>query len=510
MKRFITTMSAVMIACAAMLLAGCDNDDNPGNGSTKKNNGASDDKSLTFFCAAGMKPPIELIRKEYEKQYGVSAQIQYEGSGTLFSKIQIAKQGDLFLAADESYVIAAQEKGLVKESIPLAHLTPVIAVKKGNAKNIKSLDDLLREDVDVAVGNPDAAAVGRKTRKILKGTGHWDKLEGHIKVLKPTVNDIANDIIIGSVDAGIIWDATANQYPDIEIIRVEPFEKKSMKVTIGVMTSSENPTEALKFARYVAASDKGLTHFKSAGYAALNGDAWEEHPEILIYSGAMLRPGLEKTIKEFQKREGCTINTVFNGCGLLVSQMKAGAKPEAYLSCDMKFMEAVEDRFEPSTVLTENDMVILVKKGNEKNIKNLEDLTRDGVRVGVAHEKNSALGALTAMMLKDAGLYDKVNANKSLDSATGDFLVNQIRAGSLDAVIVYRSNAMSSPENMEKYLDIVDIEAEGAMAVQPIAIAKETKHHHMIERFFKAVRSNASRENFESFGFRWRDEAAEK
>lgn len=39
----------------------------------------------------------------------------------------------------------------------------------------------------------------------------------------------------------------------------------------------------------------------------------------------MNRRAIEKVIEEFQEREGVVVNTEYNGCGTLTSQMKAVA-----------------------------------------------------------------------------------------------------------------------------------------------------------------------------------------
>ena len=37
----------------------------------------------------------------------------------------------------------------------------------------------------------------------------------------------------------------------------------------------------------------------------------------------MLRPAIEETIKDFEQREGAQVTTIYNGCGILVAQIKA-------------------------------------------------------------------------------------------------------------------------------------------------------------------------------------------
>ena len=99
------------------------------------------------------------------------------------------------------------------------------------------------------------------------------------------------------------------------------------------------------FARYLGARDKGLLEFAKFHYEPVDGDPWAATPEVVLFSGAMLRPGIETTLKEFERREGCRITTVYNGCGILTAQMRAGSRPDAYFSCDTSFMNTVADLY---------------------------------------------------------------------------------------------------------------------------------------------------------------------
>ena len=459
----------------------------------------SGDKELLFYCAAGIKPPVAAAAEAYQKEYGVRIQLQYGGSGTLLSNIKVARRGDLYLAADDSYIQTAQDAGLVAEAIPLAYMRPVIGVRKGNPKNIHSISDLMNDGVKVAVANPDAAAVGKIVRNILQKTGEWAKFEPHVKVFKPTVMEVANDIKIGSVDAGIIWDATANQYPEIEIVTIPAFESAQRQISVGVMTSSSNPALALRFARYLGASDKGLLEFSQRGYEPVDGDDWAVKPKLVLFSGGVNRLAIEDTIQAFEKREGVEITRIYNGCGILVAEMKAGKSPDAYFACDKSFMVQVSDMFADSVDVANTDMVILVKKDNPLAIHKLHDLVKPGLKIGLANPKQSALGSLTKKLLDEFAIYDAVSKNVKTQTPTADLLVNQMRVGSLDAAIVYRANTAY----VKDFLDVVTINHPAAHAVQPIAIAKKSRNKYLAERLKCAIRSNISRENFESVGFNW-------
>jgi molybdate transport system substrate-binding protein len=329
-------------------------------------------------------------------------------------------------------------------------------------------------------------------------------LEKNIVVMKPTVNDVGNDIVIGAVDAGLVWDATVRQTPQLEAVNLPVFADVHALVAVGVLTTSEQPTAALRFARYLAARDKGLPLFQRDGYEPVEGDPWAKTPELRIFSGAMLRPAIDDTIDEFEKREGVRVTRVYNGCGILVGQMKTdGKSPDAYFACDLSFMKQVHDLFLEAVPVSTNQLVILVPKGNPHQIHSLNDLGKPGLRIGVGHEKQCALGALTQETLKQGGVHDAVMENVKVQSPTGDLLVNQLRAGSLDAVIAYVSNATEAANELEA-IAIQDIPC--AVAVQPVAVGRDSTYKQLTARLLDALRSPESRQRFEAHGFHWRAE----
>src|SRR5262249_52627624 len=212
-------------------------------------------------------------------------------------------------------------------------------------KGIASLDDLLQKEVRIAQANPDAAAVGKLTREALTRSGHWEALHKRTLVYKGTVNDVANDIKVGTVDAGIVWDATVKSYPELEAIALPSLSETQGHISVAVLRDCTQPAAALRFARFLAARDRGLPGFEQHGVRPAEGDVWPEEPELRLLSGAMLRPAIEETLTAFERREGVRVTRVYNGCGILVAQMLAGERPDAYFACDKSFMDQVNDLF---------------------------------------------------------------------------------------------------------------------------------------------------------------------
>ena len=475
---------------------------------------------LHLYCAANMRRPIEELAKDYFEKYKVTIEADYDGSGSLLGKLQTEargsskeKRGDLYLAADDSYIIKAREKGLVAESLPVAYMRPVIAVRKGNPKKIRSAEDLLGEGLKVAVCNPDQAAVGRSARRALGESGLWSSLEKKVTVMKPKVTDLANDVKLGTVDAAIVWDSTVAMYPELEAVGDPLLDKEKVNVTLGVVSSSRDASSALRFARFVASEDVGLKAFSRHGFEVPDGDKWEETPELVVWSGGVNRLAIEASVKEFREREGVRVSTIFGGCGSLTAQMKPlwnkRGFPDVYFSCDRVYMDNVRDWYFSSEDVSETDMVILVPKGNPRKVKGLEDLGSDGMRLGVADPVKSALGRLTVDLLKKAGLYERVYIKVATKAGTADFLVNQIVISGdeeLDAVIVYLANTV----NVEDKVDILKIDHPAALASQPIAVSRISLRPQLARRFIAKILSPVSQKRFEGMGFRWQSDGKER
>jgi molybdenum ABC transporter molybdate-binding protein len=272
----------------------------------------------------------------------------------------------------------------------------------------------------------------------------------------------------------------------------------------GVLSSAEDPTAALRFARFLAASDRGLPRLAEAGYQVEEGDRWAEKPEMVFFVGSVNRRAIEATVKEFQQREGCTVTTVYNGCGILTAQMKtirdqqSGGFPDLYMACDVYYLENVKDWFQEAVEVSDNQIVMVVEKGNPKGIRKLADLMRPGVRVAVGQPDQCTIGALTRRMLQKEGAYDAVMKNVVTQTATSAMLVPAVTTSSADVALAYDTDARAETVRTE----LVRIDSSHTTAIQPCAIAKSSQRKQLARRLYQAIA--ASRERFESAGFHWR------
>ena len=458
---------------------------------------------LEVWCAAGLKAPVEELALSYERAYGTRLQINYGGSGTLLSNMEAARTGDVLLAADAAYATLAQKKGLAQETIALAQMRSVLAVKSGNPLQIKGWADLLqRPELKLGLCNPESAAIGATIKSIAEKHQQWPQLRDAAEVMKSTVSELALDLKAGALDAAFMWDQTAASLPELATVSCSELADTIVTVPGAVLTTSKQPRSALHFLRWIASAEHGAPVFRKHHFTAQGGDAWEEMPTLTIYAGSVNRPALEGALKIFTEREGVQVQTVYNGCGMLCSAMQALAKdpggkvPDAYYACDVCFVPPVADLFPEAVRLSETDIIIAVAKGNPHGIHSLTDLTKPLLRVGVCDARQSALGFLTERLLDRAALLPGVSERIVTRVPTADLLVNQLRAGSLEAAIVYAANL----SGVGDALDSVKIDHPAAKAVQPYAVSAKSPHRQLAGRLLELLKSRQA--EFVKAGFR--------
>jgi molybdate transport system substrate-binding protein len=193
--------------------------------------------------------------------------VDYAGSELLLSRIKLKQKGDLYMPGDRFYVDMAADAGMIESSTPVCYFVPTILVAKGNPKGITSLQDVTRNDIRLGLGDSQACAIGRQSRKIfLKNKIPWPQVEDNLKFQSLTVNELGMQVQAGSLDAVIVWDAVASQYLDHgQMVEIPACHNIVSYVAVGVLRFSEHKELAQKFAAF-AASERGRSVLRKHNY----------------------------------------------------------------------------------------------------------------------------------------------------------------------------------------------------------------------------------------------------
>ena len=232
-------------------------------------------RTVRVYCAAALRPAMLKIAARFTEESGERVEFEFGDSGKMLGQVTIRPDGDLFLPADDSYVRLAEEKGLVARTVPLCRMHAVVLTRPGNPYRVAILDDLLKPGVKVGIANPDRAAIGKVVRDHLTSRGRWAALAAKIDVEHLNVTDAANAVQLGARDATFVWDAVAANYPELATVRVPELEGAIGRVELALLKQSPNPAGARRFARYVAASDRGLVVLRENGFSDVgSGRSW--------------------------------------------------------------------------------------------------------------------------------------------------------------------------------------------------------------------------------------------
>ena len=210
----------------------------------------TDRHALRLLCGAGLKPALDELLPAFTEETGISVDPDYAGSGIILTRARQEGVADLFLPGDVFYVDELQRQtGRVIGRIEIAYLRPCIIVAAGNPRKIASLLDFSRQDVRVAVGNAEACQVGRLTAQLLATAGIDAKTLQAKESL--TVSELGVWVKMGSVDAAVVWDATAAALgAAVEVVAI-PLEPAFIsRVSLALLKDARDPVTARQFMHF--------------------------------------------------------------------------------------------------------------------------------------------------------------------------------------------------------------------------------------------------------------------
>jgi len=220
--------------------------------------------SILVFAGAGLKAPLDEIGPAFTLKYGIVVQYNYGGAGTLVSQMNLTRKGDVFMPGSTVEFQTAKDQGLVTTSQLVAYHVPVIAVQKGNPKNITSLKDFAQPGLKIALGDANATAIGKAGAKMFKQLNITAAVEKNVVTRTPTINELTIIMNLGQTDAALL---TLDQIDSskVDIITIPVKDNAVLITPIGTTTFSQNTDAANKFVAYVA-SDEGKAFFAKHGF----------------------------------------------------------------------------------------------------------------------------------------------------------------------------------------------------------------------------------------------------
>ena len=253
-------LGRVIAACGLLVLSGslpCESADARHDG-------------LVVFAAADLQPAFTVLGPAFERATGQPVVFSYGSSGGLAAQIELGAPADLFFSADESYVRALGQRGVLdRASIRVyAEGRLVLATLRRSGITVRSPAELLRPEVArVAIANPEHAPYGRAARQALVSSGVWEAVTARI-VLGENVRQAAQYLLTGAVEAALI---SSSHALDTTLVAtpVDPALHQPILQAAGIVRSSSRSSDALRFLDFVT-SDAGWPVMERFGFVRPN------------------------------------------------------------------------------------------------------------------------------------------------------------------------------------------------------------------------------------------------
>lgn len=241
----------LIIAIISLFVAGC---------GVKNTN--SEETTLNIMAAASLTEAFKEIVEAYEfENPDIKIQLDFAGSQGLATQIEEGRQGDIFASANRRYMDRLIEKGFIENSNIFAENRLVVAVNN-KAVHIKALKDLSKDGVMIAMADKSVPA-GNYSDAILtqiQNSGEF-RVDFKEKILDNTVSselnvkDVMRKVEIGEVDAGLVYatDITLQNKDIVSIIDIKDDWNMIAKYSIGVLKTSPQIEESIKFINYLEA-----------------------------------------------------------------------------------------------------------------------------------------------------------------------------------------------------------------------------------------------------------------
>lgn len=230
---------------------------------------------LVCYAGPNMRVSIQELARRYQERTGVRVRVESDDVRPLIDKMAVQHAADLFVTHDP-FLNGLSARGVeVKEAWTAATVTPMIAVAKGNPKNIRGLEDLGRPGMRVGLTDEEQAISGQITKVMLRRAGVTRQVEANVVKRSMVGRPLGDAVAAGELDAAIVWNVVIFERRDrVDAVDIRPewrpkrgvdalVESPSMgrieldyaRVNIALLADSKCPREAKAFAQFVASSE---------------------------------------------------------------------------------------------------------------------------------------------------------------------------------------------------------------------------------------------------------------
>jgi len=218
---------------------------------------------LHVFAATSLTDAFTELGEQLEADVGgLRVVLNLAGSSDLVRQIREGAGADVVATADATNMVVLDDAGLVEAPETFTGNSLAIVVPRGNAKRVRTLADLARDDVTVVLC---AAQVpcGRYADQALRKTG----VDVTAASREENVRAVLTKVHLGEADAGIVYVTDVRAASAVEAVSIPAEHTIVARYRIAVVRGAANPDAAHAFVALVR-SGAGQRVLRSHGFGA--------------------------------------------------------------------------------------------------------------------------------------------------------------------------------------------------------------------------------------------------
>jgi len=491
-----------------MMLGGCSQRkpaEHPDSSAAVPSTAPAAPEEIQIYVPCGLAGPYGDVAKLFAQEHpDIKLRRKLENELPLCNRIRDGESPDVFLSLGERELVPLTQKDRIVEGslVRLARDRLALAAPPGNPLGLKTLEDLARPEVKrIAIGEPGKISVGFGAQEALEKAGLWTRIQA--KVMKVSLAAyLLKYTAEGKVDAAIVYksclgevhqpgekpkETNVTYVGDVPADLHEPIHVVAVQIQGG-----PNPQTAQTFLDFLARPEvqKVFTRWFLEGLEEPTEDFAGQ--SLFVHAGAGLRKPMDEIARLFKERYGVQVRFNYTGSACLLAQIMMTQRGDLYLPGEEFYLEQAKDRgyVKEAKIVAYFVPVILVQKGNPKNIQSLADLAQPGLRLALGDPKTCAVGKIADQILEKNGLKKAVSGNIKTYTITAPELGNAIKLGSVDATINWDAVAAWCGEDVT----VIPIPPEqNVTSACPLGILKWSQHPALAQKFLDFVASEGRR-----------------
>ena len=257
----------VLLTGVIFMLCACDQTAGQQNGQRNK----APKKELFIYCGMTMTQPVMELAALVEKEKNCTIRISYGESGWLKNTAMRSKTGDILFPGPgtPSYLQTMVENGMVNKTVTVGQNRIVLMVQKGNPKQVRpDLKELLRGDLQIVLGAPDAGSIGKETLYILDKMGIYERAANKSLYLAADSKGLAQALRSRDADVVVNWQTMVTFHNNDQFMDVIPLpeaQSTSRPLEMGLLSFSRQE-ELAEYFMARAGSETGRAIFSRYGF----------------------------------------------------------------------------------------------------------------------------------------------------------------------------------------------------------------------------------------------------